>query len=523
MMPSNQELPTLKLEEWIAVVVHDLRDPMNAIVGMTDLLLRSERDETRRLHLETVQDAATTACSLINDLLDVDRLRRGELRFVDEPFDLRRLVGRVLDWLRPRASLSGIDLTLDYDPELPGWVGGDPGRLRQILTNLVGNGLKFTSIGSVRLTVAPGPAGDGLRFTVDDTGRGMDAAHLARLGTPFLQGQQADEQLGLGLGLVIARHLVDAMGGRFAIESTPGRGTTVTVDLPLRAVDRPVVVGAAVSQDRHVLVIGADDGPARALVDRLGALGATVEQMADPAFVVEKLAASARPPDAVFWASGHVTADLAGMVESWRRAAATAALPIVALVQSGYRGEAEAARSAGFDGYLPLALDGVRLERALLALRRRDDSGSADFLTVHALDERGDGPWRLLVVDDNPMNVRLLQLLLERMGHAVETAADGFAAVERTRRGGLDAVLMDIQMPGLSGLEATEAIRRLEGAAGRVPIIAVTANAMPNTVGACLDAGMDACLTKPIDPHRVVGAIRRALAEPGAPAAMGEA
>ncbi len=513
--------PSLPVKDWVAAVAHDLRDPMNAIVGMTDLLLLTPLDPQQQRYAEALKDASATMLTLIADLLDVNRLERGDLHVLHEPFDVRLAVGRSLDWLRPRIGARSLRLIGVVDDAVPTWVMGDPGRLRQVLLNLVGNALKFTTDGEVRLEVMPLGADGMLRFRVADTGRGMDRQALDRLRRPFVQLEAGDRQQGLGLGLTITRHLVAGMGGRIAVASAAGRGTTVTVDLPLPATAEPAPLAPPPLDRRRVTVVGGQGEVGRLLGERLRSMGVTPEVVVDPAEMLRGLARAEGAPDALLVVCDAVRAETGAALARWRAAAARPNLPALALVAAGVRGEAGAAREAGFDGYLPQTAAADVLAAALGRLWDGTAAAEREFVTVHGLRERADGPWRLLVVDDNPMNVRLLQIVLERVGHEVETALDGETAVARAGEGRFDAVLMDLQMPGLSGFEATARIRGLAGSAGRVPIVAVTANAAGEVAARCLAVGMQGCLTKPIEPGRVQEALRLAVAADREPPAGG--
>ena len=500
-------LPALDAETWIAAVSHDLRDPMNAIVGMTDLLLDSPLDADQRRCAETVADAARTMTTLINDLLDLSRLQRGDLQIAAEAFDLGQAARRTLDLLRPCIGDRPVVVRLKAEADALPWVVGDPGRLRQILANLVGNALTHTQSGLVELGIVAPEGSEKVTFTVSDTGPGLEAAALARLGEPFAPSDTAAQRQGLGLGLAIARHLVVRMGGTLNLTSAPGQGTRVELSLPLPHVASPKVVPGRGLAGRCVALAGATPAVAGRPEARLRAAGVDVVVVDDPTPTLP----SGRRVEALLLACDRIDEGASSRLRGWRRATSTG-LPVLALVTSGLRGEAETARRAGFDGYLPLLAPGEVLADAIGSLLARPSDQRPPFVTVHGLLDLADGPWRLLVVDDNPMNVRLLQLLLERAGHSVETATDGSRAVLRARDGGLDAVLMDVQMPVLSGLAATAAIRRLPVPVSRVPIVAVTANALAGMGATCAAAGMDGFVTKPVEPIDLLAELRRVIA-----------
>jgi CheY-like chemotaxis protein len=499
--------PPLADGTWIAAISHDLRDPLNAVLGMTRLLLETDLDEVQRRYAETVEDAAGGMMTLINDLLDMSRLTRGDIAVRDEPFDLHRLVAGSLDVVRPRAADRPVRLSLDLAPGTPVWVSGDAGRLRQILVNLLANALKFTAAGEVALTVCPA-AGGCLAFAVRDTGCGLAAADRARIFEPFVQLPTSGEG-GVGLGLAIARLLVDRLGGSLDLQSEEGRGSTFTVTLPLAATARPVVAGRATLAGRRVLLVDAATPLRTRTRGTLEAQGAQVA-LADAAVTVAaRLGAGEPAPDAVLLAAVEPDEDAATLARSLASARPTAVA--VALAPTGMRGAPEAWRRAGFHGYLPYPVGADTLADALGVLLAAAPE-ARPFVTEPGLRDRRGGPRHILAVDDNPMNGRLVRVLLERAGDRVSVVADGEAAVAAVAAGGVDAVLMDVQMPGISGLEATRRIRALPAAAAATPVIAVTANAGADEAEACRAAGMDGFVTKPIDRAGLMDALDRAVA-----------
>ncbi len=499
--------PPLADGAWIAAISHDLRDPMNAILGMTRLLLETDLDEAQRRYAETVDDAASGMMTLINDLLDMSRLAHGDIAVREEPFDLHRLVGGSLDVVRPRLADRPLRLTLDLAPDTPAWVSGDAGRLRQILVNLLANALKFTAEGEVALSVRP-LDGDRVAFAVRDTGCGLAAADRARIFEPFVQ-LPASGEGGVGLGLAIARLLVDRLGGTLDLESEEGRGSTFTATLPLTATARPAAAGRATLTGRRVLLVDAATPLRTRTRGALEAQGAQVAVRDAAAAAAAELSAAAPGPDAVLLVAAEPDDDAVAVVR--RLVAARPEAVALALAPTGVRGAPEAWRRAGFHGYLPYPVRADTLTDALGMLLAAEP-GARAFLTEPGLRDRRRGERHILAVDDNPMNGRLVRVLLERAGDRVTVVTDGEAAVAAVAAGGVDAVLMDVQMPGIGGLEAARRIRALPGAAAATPIIAATANAGTNEAEACRGAGMDGFVTKPIDRADLMDALDRALA-----------
>jgi len=499
--------PPLADGAWIAAISHDLRDPMNAILGMTRLLLETDLDEVQRRYVETVDDAANGMMTLVNDLLDMSRLAHGEIAVREEPFDLHRLVAGSLEVVRPRIADRPVDLTLDLAPETPMWVVGDAGRLRQILVNLLANALKFTARGEVALGVRPRD-GDRVAFAVRDTGCGLAPADHARIFEPFVQLPTSGEG-GVGLGLAIARLVVDRLGGTLELASEEGRGSTFTVTLPLAATTRPAAVGRATLAGRRVRLIDAATPLRTRTRGALEAQGAQVAVGDTAAAVAAELGAGEPAPDAVLVVAVEPDDGAAALARAL--AAARPDAVALALAPTGVRGAPEAWRRAGFHGYLPYPVRPDTLTDAL-GLLLAAAPGARAFLTEPGLNDRRRGERHILAVDDNPMNGRLVRVLLERAGDRVSVVTDGEAAVAAVAAGDVDAVLMDVQMPGISGLEAARRIRALAGAAAATPVIAVTANAGADEAEACRAAGMDGFVTKPIDRAELMEALDRALA-----------
>jgi CheY-like chemotaxis protein/anti-sigma regulatory factor (Ser/Thr protein kinase) len=508
MAASSDDPPRQPLADgaWIAAISHDLRDPMNAVLGMTRLLLETDLDETQRRYAETVEDAASGMMTLINDLLDIGRLARGDVAVRAEPFDLHRLVRGSLDVVRPRATDRPVALELDLAADSPRWVAGDAGRLRQVLVNLLANALKFTTRGEVVLAVRPAAA-DHVAFAVSDTGCGLAPADRERVFQPFVQ-LSTNGGGGVGLGLAIARLVVDRLGGTLELDSEEGAGSTFTVTLPLPATAAPAAGRASLAGRGVVLVDAAT--PVRTRTARaLEALGARVTVTNDAAATTAALAAGEAAPDAVLLVA--VEPDDGATALARALADVRPGSVALALAPSGVRGASEAWRRAGFAGYLPYPVRTETLADALGILLAAEPAARA-FLTEPGLEDRRGSGRRVLAVDDNPLNARLLRVLLEKAGHRVSVVGDGEAAVEAVAAGEVDVVLMDLQLPGISGIEAARRIRALDGAAAAVPIVAVTANAGGREAEACRAAGMDGFVTKPIDRVGLLDAMERALA-----------
>jgi CheY-like chemotaxis protein/anti-sigma regulatory factor (Ser/Thr protein kinase) len=506
---------------FLASTSHELREPMNGVLGMARLLADTELAPEQRGYVETIIECAESLLTVINDLLDLTRIDAGRLEIVDNVFDLPALISRVEALLAPRARSRGVGFTVRCAPELPRRLRGDPGRLRQVLLNIAGNAVKFTEQGEIELSAtaaADGAVPERLRLVVRDTGPGIPAAAIARLFDAYAQLDSSTARLygGSGLGLMIARRLAEAMGGTLALESEVGNGTRFTIDLPLRpapAEDPGKDAPPAALAGLAVLIVE----PQQAVRERLCAL-ATSWRMAPrratgvaEALAALRDAADRRAPVDIVLADRRLR-DGTGE-ELARRMRAEPALtetPVVLLADAGLRGDAASAAEAGVDAYLTKPVTAATLVECLRAVLSAERRRSDGLITAHSLADARPAPREILLVDDNAVNLRLAGILLERAGHRVTAVASGEAAIATASRQRFDIVLMDIQMPGIDGLEAARRIRALgDPSLAAVPIVAVTANAMRGQAEECRAAGMEGHVAKPFDRAGLLAAIEQ--------------
>ncbi len=494
---------------FLAMVSHEVRTPLNGILGMTDLLLDTPLTPEQATYVKAAKESGNALLSLIEEILDFSKIEAGRMTLDPQPFSPGALVEEVVELLAPRAQAKGIEIASDFDERLPQRVTGDVTRLRQVLLNLTGNAIKFTGAGGVSVTIEPGVNTDDMVFEVRDTGIGIAPDQQARI---FLEFEQADGGAtrkfgGTGLGLAISKRIVERMGGRIAVTSAPGAGATFRVTLPLPPADDAVRAAAPDLCNLAALIVASDSIEASVLARRLARWGADVS-IADAANAV--LSAATRRWDAILinhtLGSHAVTALLHSIGDTIPRR-------IVLLTPAERHGLA-ALREAGCTGYLVKPVRAASLAALLSGLGAGDTTAAADAPAASAGEAAAaTSSLSVLLAEDNEINALLARALLNKLGHKPVVVTDGEAALaawEAARADGkpFDLVLMDVHMPGVDGLDAARRIRAAEAAGNhRTPIIALTANAFAEDREACLAAGMDAFLVKPLDRQGLAAAI----------------